>query len=117
MRYESVEHAVSGSLSVVVCAGGRALDFATTWVALERGTAVEAKPLASDLFYLLGRHTGMIAYEALITTPVIFLGCLMVRRLYRGRKGTGPVLAAQSVFFVTGIVSLAVAMHNAQFLY
>lgn len=116
MRYESLEHAVSFSLSLVICASGRALDFATTWVALDRGTAVEAKPLAADVFHVLGRHSGMITYEVLITTPMIFLGCLMARRLFRGRA-PGTANAVQLVLFVTGVISLTVAMHNAQFLY
>jgi hypothetical protein len=116
MRHENVEQAVSSSLSMVICAGGRALDFATTWVALDRGSAIEAKPLAADVFFLLGQHTGMIVYEVLITTPMVFLGCLMARRLFRDRS-TGAGSAAQLVFFVTGVISLAVAMHNTRFLY
>ena len=116
MRYESVEHAVSGSLSMVICAGGRAMDFATTWVALDRRTAVEAKPLAADVFHLLGQHAGMVAYEILITTPAIFLGCFLVRRLFRC-KADGALNAVRLLFFLTGIISLTVAMHNTRFLF
>ena len=60
--------------AVAVCALGRALDFATIWLAIGRGHAIEAEPLARHVFHMFGSHAGMITYEVLITTPAIFLG-------------------------------------------
>ena len=92
---------------------GRALDFATTWVAIEQGRAVEAKPVAAGVLQIFGQHAGLIFYEALITTPVIFLGCHLVKRIVR------PQYAGHSewqVYLLVGIISLIVAVHNAGFL-
>ena len=115
MKHDGVEKAVATSLAMLMCAVGRGADFATTWVAVDKGTAVEAKPLAADLFRLLGHHTGMIAYEAFITTPVIFLGCYAVERIFRHWDAAGAN-AGRLLLFVIGVVSLSVAMHNVRFL-
>jgi hypothetical protein len=105
----------------VTCAAGRALDFATTWVAVGQGRAVEAKPFAADVFHLLGQHAGMIGYEAFITTPAIFLGCHLAERAFRIQPvdHAAEVAAANAsrlVFFLIGVVSLTAAVHNLQFL-
>lgn len=117
----SVEKAVVTSLAVLVCAGGRALDFATTWVAVEQGRAVEAKPFAADIFHLLGQHAGMISYEAFITTPAIFLGCHLAERAFRVQSvdhaaDVAAANASRLLLFLIGVVSLTVAVHNVQFL-
>jgi len=119
-RLQSIERPVADALALLICALGRALDFATTWVAIGQGRAVEAKPLAADLFHLLGRPAGMIAYEALITTPAIFLGCHLARRAFRTRAAGGmsdmaAPNAERLVFFLVGIISLTAAIHNVRF--
>lgn len=115
MVNEGVKHAVATSLTLLVCATGRGLDFATTWVAVERGTAVEAKPLTADIFQLLGHRAGMIGYEAFITTPLIFLGCFFARRVFRSTE-VAAMNAGRLYFFLIGVISLAVAVHNLRFL-
>ena len=115
MANDGIEKAVATSLAVLICASGRALDFATTWVAVDNGTAVEAKPFAAGIFQLFGHHAGMIGYEAFITTPMIFLGCFFAQRVFR----TTDVVAANAgrlFFFLIGVISLAVAAHNVRFL-
>jgi hypothetical protein len=102
------------ALAMVICALGRALDFATTWVAIGRGRAVEAKPFTADVFQLLGHHTGLIAYEALITTPAIFLGCLLAKRVVRAQYAER---LDWQVFLLVGVISLIVAGHNVTFLF
>ncbi len=105
--------------AVAVCALGRALDFATTWVALGRGCAVEYQPLAMHVFHVLGRTAGMITYESLITTPAIFLGCRLATRNFRKRSSRQPVdttLGKRMFFISVGVVSVIVASFNAQYL-
>jgi hypothetical protein len=109
-----VGKAGGSTLAMAVCALGRGLDFATTWVAIGQGRAIEAKPFAADVLHLLGHQMGLITYEALITTPVIFLGCQLVKRVVR------PQYAGDShwqVFFLVGVISLIVAVHNVEFLF
>jgi len=112
----------AGWLAVIVCAFGRAADFATTWIALKSGHAIEAKAGAAQIFDALGPHTGLILYESLITTPLIFLGCYFVRRYCPARHDHAsldqPPARAEQMFFVSiGVISLIVAVHNAQFLF
>jgi hypothetical protein len=109
-------------LAISTCALGRAADFATTWVALHEGRAVEAKVGAAQLFELLGSRGGLIAYEALITTPAIFLGCHLLRlaRLPRADGGSAvrpPGISEQMFFFSLGVISLIVAVHNTHLLF
>ena len=105
--------------AVAVCALGRALDFATTWVAIGRGHAIEAEPLAKHVLHVFGSHAGMITYEALITTPAIFLGCRLATRAFRKGSPDHPVGTAlgERMFFVSvGIISVIVAAFNVQYL-
>jgi hypothetical protein len=102
------------TLAMTVCALGRGLDFATTWVAISQGRAVEAKPFVADVLYFLGHQSGLIAYEALITTPAIFLGCQLAKRVARAQYADDT---KWQVFLSVGVVSLIVALHNAQFLF
>lgn len=99
---------------IAVCAAGRAMDLATTWVAIERGRAVESKLLAAQFVAGLGHQWGLIAYEALITTPIIFLGCYLARRLFVSRGAAAN--AQRLAFYVVGIISVTVAIYNFQFL-
>ena len=105
--------------AVAVCALGRALDFATTWVALGRGHAVESQPLAMHVFHTLGLPAGMITYEALITTPAIFLGCRLATRAFCSRSPDHAVetTLGERMFFVSiGVISVIVAAFNVQYL-
>ncbi|MGO9243524.1 MAG: hypothetical protein ACLP0A_18395 [Verrucomicrobiia bacterium] len=105
--------------AVAVCALGRALDFATTWVALGRGCAVEYQPLAMHVFHALGRNAGMITYESLITTPAIFLGCRLVTRNFcigSSRQPEKTILRKRMFFVSIGIISVIVATFNARYL-
>ena len=107
------------TIAVAVCALGRALDFATTWVALGRGCAVEYQPLAMHVFHALGRNVGMITYESLITTPAIFLGCRLLTRNFCNGSPDRPVktMLRKRMFFISiGVVSVIVATFNAQYL-
>jgi len=109
------------AVAVAICAVGRAVDFATTWVALRNGLAAEAKVGTAQLFELLGPHQGLIAYEALVTTPAIFLGCYLIscsRALRRNASSTSqaPKLAERMFFLSIGVISLIVAVHNTTFL-
>ncbi|MGD1019013.1 MAG: hypothetical protein ABSA12_06810 [Verrucomicrobiia bacterium] len=105
--------------AVAVCALGRALDFATTWVALGQGRAMEREPLATHVFHMLGLPAGMITYEALITTPAIFLGCRLATRAFGSGSPDHPVntTLGERMFFVSiGVISVIVAAFNAQYL-
>jgi hypothetical protein len=111
-----------GWLAVSVCALGRAADFATTWVALKEGRAMEAKTGVAQLLAAIGTYKGLIAYEALITTPAIFLGCQLVRRSCSPRPTDGlnaqaPGHAERMFFFSIGVISLIAAVHNTRFLF
>ena len=108
-----VGKANGSTLAMAVCALGRGLDFATTWVAIGQGRAVEAKPLIAAVLYLLGHQAGLIAYEALITTPAIFLGCRLAKRVVGAQYADDT---NWQVFFLVGVVSLIVALHNVEFL-
>jgi len=102
--------------AVAVCAFGRALDFATTWVAIGRGTAMEAEPLARHVFDVLGFHTGLITYEAMITTPAIFLGCKLATHTFGKRSADHKGSLGERMFFISiGVISLIVAAFNAQY--
>ncbi len=102
------------TLAMTVCALGRGLDFATTWVAISQGRAVEAQPFVANAVYFFGHQSGLIAYEALITTPAIFLGCHLAKRFARKQYARHT---NWQVFLSVGVVSLIVALHNAQFLF
>lgn len=105
--------------AVAVCALGWALDFATTWIALGRGRAVESQPPATHVFHALGLPSGMIMYEALITTPAIFLGCRLATRALCNGSMDHPVetmLGEQMSFASIGAISVIVAAFNAQYL-
>jgi len=109
-------------LAVSICAFGRAADFATTWIAINEGRAVEAKAGAAQLLAVLGPHRGLIAYEALITTPAIFLGCHLIRRFRSPHPSDGsadqpPGRAEAMFFFSLGVISLIAAVHNTLFLF
>ncbi|HUJ08979.1 MAG TPA: hypothetical protein VL171_03060 [Verrucomicrobiae bacterium] len=112
---------LSMPLAVATCAFGRAVDFATTWVALRKGFATEAKVGTAQLFQFLGPHWGLIAYEALVTTPAIFLGCYLIQRSRdqhspKGSTDHAAKLAERMFFFSIGVISLIVAAHNTTFL-
>jgi hypothetical protein len=103
--------------AVAVCATGRACDFATTWVAIGMGRAAESEPLATRVFQILGQHTGMIAYEAMITTPLIFLGCRVARWAANRNSPQWLRNAADHLFFtMIGAISLIVALLNVRYL-
>lgn len=114
MQDASVQNAVSTAMALLMCATGRAMDFATTWVAIDRGTATEAKPVAAHLFSLLGHHAGMISYEAFVTTPMIFLGMFLAKRVFSSEIAAAN--AGRLFIFLIGVISLTVAIHNARFL-
>jgi hypothetical protein len=109
-----VGKANGSTLAMMVCALGRGLDFATTWVAINQGRALEAKPFCADVLYLLGHQAGLIAYEALITTPTIFLGCQFAKRVVSAQYADDT---HWQVFLLVGVVSLIVALHNVEFLF
>lgn len=105
--------------AVAVCALGRALDFATTWVAIGRGRALEAEPFARHVLQVFGQHAGLITYEALITTPAIFLGCRLATRVFCKGSPDHPAntTLGERMFFVSiGVISVIVAAFNAQYL-
>lgn len=105
---------VTGALGI--CALGRALDFATTWVAIGRGHAIEAEPLARHVLHVFGSHAGMITYEAVITTPAIFLGCRLATGVF-GKGSDGRRTLGERMFFVSiGVISVIVAAFNVQYL-
>ena len=117
---ETAKHP-SMELAVGVCAFGRAVDFATTWVALRGGLAAEAKLGTAQLFAWLGPYRGLIAYEALITTPIIFLGCYLLGRSRALRPKDNPTdlspkLAQRMFFLSVGLISLIIATHNTRYL-
>ena len=114
MQDVSVPNAVSTAVALLMCAIGRAMDFATTWIAIERGSAVEAKPIAADLFSLLGHHAGMISYEAFVTTPMIFMGVFLSKRAFRSELAAAN--AGHLFLFLIGVISLTVAVLNVRFL-
>jgi hypothetical protein len=104
------------SVAIAVCAFGRALDFATTWVAIGRGSAMEAQPLAKHVFDVLGFHTGLITYEAMITTPAIFLGCKLATHTFGKRSADREGSLGEQMFFISiGVISLIVAAFNVQY--
>jgi hypothetical protein len=104
------------TVAVAVCAFGRALDFATTWVAIGRGSAAEAEPLAKHVFDVLGFHTGLITYEAMITTPAIFLGCRLATHTFGKRPTDHAMSLGERMFFISiGVISLIVAAFNIQY--
>ncbi len=105
---------ITGALGI--CALGRALDFATTWVAMDRGHAIEAEPLARHVFHVFGSHAGMITYEALITTPAIFLGCRLATGVFGKGFDSGTTLGERMFFVSIGVISVIVAAFNAQYL-
>ncbi len=109
------EHMANSSLALGVCALGRGCDFATTWVGLEYQLAAEAKPGAAHLFEWLGPTTGLVLYEFWITTPVIFLGCYLTRKIWRARRDPRSP-AENPLLYGIGTISLAVAAYNLQFL-
>jgi hypothetical protein len=105
------------TVAVAVCATGRACDFATTWVAIGMGRAAESEPLATRVFQILGQHTGMIAYEAMITTPLIFLGCRVAKWAANRNSPHWLRNAAEWLFFaMIGAISLIVAVLNVRYL-
>ncbi|HTS17964.1 MAG TPA: hypothetical protein VMP11_10355 [Verrucomicrobiae bacterium] len=105
--------------AVAVCALGRGLDFATTWVAIGRGRAFEAEPFARHVLHVFGQHAGLITYEAMITTPAIFLGCRLATRMFGNRSAGDPngTSLGERMFFVSiGVISLIVASFNVHYL-
>jgi len=61
----------------------------------------------------------MIMYEALITTPAIFLGCRLATRAFCNGSPDHPVetMLGERMFFVSiGVISIIVAAFNAQYL-
>jgi len=109
----------NSKLAVAFCLVGRALDFATTWVALALGRATEAKPGAAHLIHSLGPGMGLIIWEFAVTTPVIFLGCTLARKSCRfrwpadGDAATVRELPAEiPLFYFVGLVSFLIGFHN-----
>ena len=106
------------SPAVAVCAMGRALDFATTWVGIYGHRAAEAKPFASALIRLGGTTPGLIVSECLITTPVIFFGCRLVNQIQaKQRSQHQPLTMSSALLYSIGIISTIVAVHNLQILF
>ena len=107
------------SLAVVICAAGRGLDFATTWVGIGGNRAVESQLLASLFIHLMGTGLGLIAYEFLITTPLIFLGCRIANKIQASKRQSqlrrSPL--SYSWLYAIGTLSTIIAIHNMQFLY
>jgi uncharacterized membrane protein len=105
------------SFAVAVCASGRALDFATTWVAVHGHRAAEAKPFASALIQMGGATFGLIAWEFLITTPAVFLGCYLVKHIQARQKSQPqPLTMNCALLYSLGTISTLVAIHNLRFL-
>jgi hypothetical protein len=111
-------------LAAAFCLVGRALDFATTWVALALGRATEAKPGTAQVIHSIGPWMGLIIWEFAITTPVIFLGCTLARRTCRFRwPGHGDAAAAHELpaenplFYFVGLISFVIGLHNYGYLY
>ena len=103
---------------MAVCAFGRGLDFATTWVGLHSHRALEAKPIASTLIEWGGSSFGLVAWEFLITTPVIFFGWHLAKRLQARRRTRASGLPMGcALLYSVGIISTIAAVHNAQFLF
>jgi hypothetical protein len=108
----------SKSLAVAVCAVGRAVDFATTWVAVGSQHAAEAKPFPADMIHLLGARPGLIAYEFLITMPVIFLGCRLANQIQARRQPQHDLVPMSSpLLYSIGTISVLAAIHNLQYLF
>jgi hypothetical protein len=106
-------------LALAFCLVGRALDFATTWVALWLGCASEAKPGPAQFIQSAGPWLGLIIWEFAITTPFIFLGCKLAKRTVpphwsaRACDTTGSMsTAAIPLLYFVGIVSIIVGIHN-----
>jgi hypothetical protein len=105
------------SIAVALCASGRALDFATTWVGIHGHRAAEAKPFVAALIHMGGTNLGLIAWEFLITTPLVFLGCHLVQHIQARRKSQPqPLTMTCALLYSLGTVSILVALHNLQFL-
>jgi uncharacterized membrane protein len=105
------------SIAVAVCASGRALDFATTWVGVHSHRAAEAKPVAAALIHLGGTTFGLIAWEFLITTPAVFLACHLVKRIQARRQSQPQLLTMNcALLYSLGTISILAALHNLQFL-
>jgi len=108
------------AVAVAVCATGRALDFATTWVGIGSSRAIEAKPLPADMIHFLGTYAGLVMYEVLITTPIIFLACRLAKRIQRRHPGDQAhpptVSMVSALLYGVGTISLIAAVHNLQFL-
>ena len=109
----------NSKLAIAFCLVGRALDFATTWVALSLGRATEAKPGAAHLINSVGPWMGLIVWEFAVTTPVIFLGCALARKSRRFRwpadagAATARELPAEiPLFYFVGLVSFLISFHN-----
>jgi energy-converting hydrogenase Eha subunit A len=71
------------------------------------------QPVAAGLVDWLGAPLGLICHETLITTPLIFLGLQIIRRIMHQR-----IAQAQRVLFlVVGLMSAIAALYNSQFLF
>ncbi|MBS3091145.1 hypothetical protein J4217_01705 [Candidatus Pacearchaeota archaeon] len=110
-----IEKINNKTIALGFCAFGRALDLSTTWVGLERSIAEEIKPGALHIMQIMGDHKGLICYEALITTPLIFLGCKYLNNKLRSDKSKATT--AENLFlYGIGAISLIVTNHNLQYL-
>ena len=105
------------SLAVAVCASGRALDFATTWTGIYSHRAVEAKPFASALIRLGGTTVGLIVWEFLITMPVVFFGCYLLKHIQTKQQSQPQLTMSCALLYSVGTISTIVALHNLQFLF
>ncbi len=111
-------------LALAFCLVGRALDFATTWVALWLGRACEAKPGPAEFIHTAGPWLGLIIWEFAITTPFIFLGCKLTKKTVPPRwsaqacDATGSMsTAAIPLLYFVGIVSIVVGIHNYSYIF
>lgn len=105
-------------IAVAACATGRALDFATTWVAIQGHRAVEIKPYVAEIMNSVGTTIGLITYEFLVTMPLIFLGCRLVNHLQAKRRAQPQSLPMSSpLLYSIGTISTIVAIHNLQYLF
>jgi hypothetical protein len=106
-------------LALAFCAVGRALDFGTTWVALHFGGAAEMKPGAAQIIDSLGLSRGLILCEFALTTPVIFLACILAKKNWSFRKPAQSHAAAATkpppenvLLYIVGVVSFLIGLHN-----
>ena len=114
---------INPKLALAFCLVGRAFDVATTWMALVHGRAAEAKSGAAQIIHSLGPSAGLAFCEFAITTPVIFIGYMLSKRIVFSRRpvsrddplaqGFPPEIA---LLYFVGVISFVIGAHNFSFL-